>query len=391
LGERAVPATNPISAQMVAVLTEFGMVEGQDFTLESLQTPVEMGTLYPAFTSTMAKGTISADSPESSPESTSLAFVCSDRQYDMYWYHPNYLGSVDLVTNKAGRVHQFFMYTAWGEAMYDYTAQSSSGSFDSPYRFNGKELDKETGNLYFGQRYYQPQSSTWISVDRLASKYPALSPYCFVMNNPINLIDPNGDSVNVHAFMHRHQDQWQKTKSDLEELGGLTLGTSKSGRITYEINEEAVGYSPEAREMMMAAFGDKETTVDVFTMNGGGSWGKGNKMSLSIGQIQGFIDGTSKDLNSKTMGFGMVFLHELDHTDLGSKATHSIGEKTVFGTVGSTVERMNRIRSQMCSDYGQRMSYMPDKNGYIPFSSTSLTQSQMGWQPLNNKTVRIKP
>ncbi len=68
------------------------------------------------------------------------------------------------------------------------------------YRFNGKEYDQETGNYYYGQRYYDPKLSIWLSVDRLAAKYPSHSPYNFVLNNPINFIDPNGDSVSYNKF-----------------------------------------------------------------------------------------------------------------------------------------------------------------------------------------------
>ena len=65
-------------------------------------------------------------------------------------------------------------------------------SKETGYRFNAKELDEETGNYYYGARYYNPKTSLWLSVDRMASKYPVWSPYNFTMNNPINMIDPNG-------------------------------------------------------------------------------------------------------------------------------------------------------------------------------------------------------
>ncbi|QTY28293.1 hypothetical protein IGB25_03390 [Flavobacterium sp. CS20] len=41
-------------------------------------------------------------------------------------------------------------------------------------------------------RYYNPKTSLWLSVDPLAEKFPGWSPYNFVMNNPINFIDPDG-------------------------------------------------------------------------------------------------------------------------------------------------------------------------------------------------------
>jgi len=68
----------------------------------------------------------------------------------------------------------------------------SYNSFSSRFRFNGKEWDEETGNYYYGARYYDPKVSMWLSVDPLASNYPYVSPYNFVENNPLNLVDPTG-------------------------------------------------------------------------------------------------------------------------------------------------------------------------------------------------------
>jgi len=76
--------------------------------------------------------------------------------------------------------------------MYHYNAGSSS--FSSPYRFNGKEKDPETGYHYYGARYYQSKLSVWMSVDPLATHPNQVdkSPYAFSWNNPINLVDPDG-------------------------------------------------------------------------------------------------------------------------------------------------------------------------------------------------------
>lgn len=82
------------------------------------------------------------------------------------------------------------MYNAFGENLYQWT--QTTGDYDSPYRFNGKELDPETGNYYYGARYYDPKISVWLSVDPLADKFPHLTPYNFSFNNPIKFIDPDG-------------------------------------------------------------------------------------------------------------------------------------------------------------------------------------------------------
>jgi uncharacterized protein RhaS with RHS repeats len=47
----------------------------------------------------------------------------------------------------------------------------------------------------YGARNYDPASGRWMNVDPLAEKYPSYSPYSYVMNNPINAIDPDGRRV----------------------------------------------------------------------------------------------------------------------------------------------------------------------------------------------------
>ena len=68
---------------------------------------------------------------------------------------------------------------------------------NTPYRFNAKEVDPETGLYYYGARYYNPMTSVWLSVDRFADKYPSMTPYNAFGNNPIRFIDLNGDSLDV--------------------------------------------------------------------------------------------------------------------------------------------------------------------------------------------------
>jgi len=76
----------------------------------------------------------------------------------------------------------------WQENQY----AKSYTSFSSRFRFNVKEWDEETGNYYYGARYYDPKVSVWLSVDPMSSERPSLTPYSFVSNNPIMRVDPTG-------------------------------------------------------------------------------------------------------------------------------------------------------------------------------------------------------
>ena len=63
------------------------------------------------------------------------------------------------------------------------------------YTFSAKEKDSETGLSYFGSRYYSSDLSIWLSVDPMSDKYASLSPYTYCANNPVKLVDPNGEEV----------------------------------------------------------------------------------------------------------------------------------------------------------------------------------------------------
>ena len=70
-------------------------------------------------------------------------------------------------------------------------------SFDRSeiFTFSAKEKDQETGFSYFGSRYYSSDLSIWLSVDPMSDKYPSLSPYVYCADNPIKLVDPNGEDI----------------------------------------------------------------------------------------------------------------------------------------------------------------------------------------------------
>jgi RHS repeat-associated protein len=56
--------------------------------------------------------------------------------------------------------------------------------------YNGKEFDKELNWYHYGARFYDPQVGRWWNVDAADEFY---SPYIYVGNMPIRLIDPDGN------------------------------------------------------------------------------------------------------------------------------------------------------------------------------------------------------
>ena len=111
-----------------------------------------------------------------------------DKEKDQYFYFQDHLGSSTYITDLNGDIAQYSAYTPYGEMFREYRNVT-------PYRFNGKELDTETGLYYYGARYYNPVTTLWLGVDPLASKYPGVSPYVYCMSNPVKYVDPDGRRV----------------------------------------------------------------------------------------------------------------------------------------------------------------------------------------------------
>ena len=108
---------------------------------------------------------------------------------DIYYYHPNHLGSTSFVTDQNQTITQGFLYAPYGEITTEYNVNFGNNTIPK-YAFNAKELDEETGMYYYEARYYAPP--TFISRDPLMSEKPWLTPYHYCSNNPIGRVDPNG-------------------------------------------------------------------------------------------------------------------------------------------------------------------------------------------------------
>ena len=105
---------------------------------------------------------------------------------------------------------------------------STNTDFTSRYKFNAKELDTETGWYYYGARYYNPSTSTWLSVDPLAEKYQSFSPYNYTLNNPINLVDPDGMSVDTDYILLKKDKKDNKGKI-IHRKGDIVRADSNDG------------------------------------------------------------------------------------------------------------------------------------------------------------------
>ena len=299
--------------------------------------------------------------------------------YDYYYYVKDWQGNVRAVIDEANRRMELNNYYPYGMPM-------SSTASVQPYKYGGKELDRTNGlDMYdFHARWYDMIVPHFITIDPLAEKYPSISPYVYCAGNPIRYVDYRGDSISLAPIQKLDQtlnsNFTQTILSDLNNITGLSLTVSSDGILTYknQIGEKAEG-SMTARNMLIAAIENKDM-VSVMTAHRSASPIGKNEIWLGIRQIDNFINGAS-NVNKLTLGWGMTFLHELLHTNVG-------GALQDFPyNPGPVVEIMNTIRSELNGNFGQRMQYNAkaiNGSSYIPFDDLSDSFLRNGLSPHPN-------
>jgi RHS repeat-associated protein len=121
--------------------------------------------------------------------------------------------------NTVGQPETDIQSLPYGDGLYSYPDPQASATADdaTPLHFTGKERDTESGNDYFGARYYASSMGRFLSPDpKLISRKRMLDPqgwnmYAYARNNPLILIDPDGaewqwagarNSGNAAALVH---------------------------------------------------------------------------------------------------------------------------------------------------------------------------------------------
>ena len=96
---------------------------------------------------------------------------------EIKYYHQDRLSN-RLTTDSGGNRESEFKSLPFGQKI-------ENSGVDNP--FTGKEED-ESSLYYFGARYYDDNLGRFVSVDPIAGELP----YAYVLNNPMNRIDPSG-------------------------------------------------------------------------------------------------------------------------------------------------------------------------------------------------------
>jgi len=132
----------------------------------------------------------------------------------LHFYLDDMLGTRRVQTDYLGVVEQSCVSLPFGDDL------TCSGSTETPteHHFTGKERDTESGNDYFGARYYASSMGRWMSPDWSAKVEPvpysklddpqSLNLYAYVMNNPMTRMDADGHMGSAAEATAQATEDW---------------------------------------------------------------------------------------------------------------------------------------------------------------------------------------
>ena len=293
-------------------------------------------------------------------------------------------------------------------------SSKSAGPVFNKKKFNAKEeqqheFSDESGLewLDYGARMLDNQTGRFFVQDRYAALNLKFSPYQYGGNNPIFYIDVNGDFLNVGDFRKNNATACAEFIVDLEAKTGLKLDIDDAGNVTYTKNQgKAIvakdkdgknAGSKTARKTITNLL-DSKTTVNVTNDESGRTEtvkdanGKlTNTINFNVADITHEMDGTSNDMNKTTFGYALTFFHEIAHTPWGGEIPDPSSDFDKE-TAGKVERLANKIRKELGSEYGQRMTYMPlvipnENKTYLPFSRKSMDLVNQGIVPVEKYII----
>lgn len=124
----------------------------------------------------------------------------------LYFALSDWLGTRRQQTDYAGNPCLNFTSLPYGDGLTPVSISCLSPSEDATeHHYTGKERDAESGNDYFGARYYASSMGRWLSPDWSAKEDPvpyaklddpqSLNLYQYVLNNPLSHLDDDGHEI----------------------------------------------------------------------------------------------------------------------------------------------------------------------------------------------------
>ena len=187
----------------------------------------------------------------------------------------------------------------------------------------------------FGSRYYSSDLSIWLSVDPMSDKYPHQSNYIYCSNNPIIIIDPNGEDE--YEFDGKGNLNWVRT-SDFDSFHKVDENGHRTGE-SCEFEGIVVSNQFNLGEKHVSSYlqiNNSQDAMDLFSFISDNVENDGAEFSISLVQDKNgdFYNLIGSDKNAKAGETYSIpnLLNCDDYTVLKTVHNHYAGKKSPSGS-----------------------------------------------------------
>jgi len=236
---------------------------------------------------------------------------------DPICFHNDHWGGTNVVTNQAGAVEERTQYTPYGKVI--------SGGISNKL-YTGQTKDKETGLMYYGARYYNPQFRRFTQPDPIIKDIydpQNLNRYAYTMNNPMKYVDPTGAETTSRRVFNRRTGKYKWfIDVDGEEVGYISKNVFYKSR---EGNDDRW---------------DQEVTL---------TDGSTKMLSEIIDDNQDFMIWSKNDLKNFALDFGLS-LSQLKGANKIVKSEKALEALRILDTVEDATSVSTRIMDSDSND-----------------------------------------
>ncbi len=262
-----------------------------------------------------------------------LQFMATSEGYfdfvkNKYIYnYVDHLGNVRLSYFKNGsstEVLEENNYYPFGLKHEGYNPLAGNSAYQ--YKYNGKELQTESGMYDYGARFYMPDIGRWGVVDPLAETSRRWSTYTYTFNNPIRFIDPDGmENKDIHLLGNLAD----KALEQLNANSSLAMTKDSNGKLdTTKLSKSEYNKLSDTDKVLYD--GIKNTKIDSRI------YAESNNVTPSGGLMPGGSFGGT-DYNSAT---GISTGTQYANPDVLGNAESFTGTQTGTGITHEVVENL---------------------------------------------------
>ncbi|WP_317038849.1 RHS repeat-associated core domain-containing protein [Chryseobacterium sp. Leaf405] len=161
----------------------------------------------------------------------------------------------------------------------------TQGNLSYQYKYNGVELQQESGMYAMDWRHYMPELGRWNGMDQLSEKYYSTSPYAYVLNNVINRFDPDGRLSQAQTDY-----VWNNSGQGVTSWSFNNDGSPKMDSYNYMSDSDSQSL---INSFYGVASSGNSATISYFTgtasqtsyMLGGNMYGEGNMGSMHTTRV----------------------------------------------------------------------------------------------------------